>query len=118
MLGEFPGPVGNRDVNTSPDGALAGSATALLPSFGELSAMVDDKSKVKEDRKLVASNETYEVAAFAKKYRMLPSEAATIINRYGDLGRSWTHTWQAGKLLETSCFYFPRFRGRIGYLGG
>ena len=45
--------------------------------------MADDKSKVKEDRKLVASNEIYEVAAFAKKYGMLPSEAAVIINRYG-----------------------------------
>ena len=45
--------------------------------------MADDKSKVKEDRKLVASEETYEVAAFAKKYGVPPSEAATIIKRYG-----------------------------------
>ena len=45
--------------------------------------MADDKSKVKEDRKLVAGEETYEVAAFAKKYGIPPSEAATIIKRYG-----------------------------------
>ncbi|NGN45045.1 DUF3606 domain-containing protein [Mesorhizobium sp. CGMCC 1.15528] len=45
--------------------------------------MADDKSKVKEDRKLVASGETYEVTAFAKKYGIPPSEAATIIKRYG-----------------------------------
>src|SRR5687768_17205193 len=49
----------------------------------EDSAMTDDKSKVKEDRKLVASKETYEVAAFAKKFGGPPSEAATIIKRYG-----------------------------------
>jgi hypothetical protein len=46
-------------------------------------AMADDKSKIKEDRKLVASAETYEVAAFAKKYGISPSEAAVIIKRYG-----------------------------------
>ena len=45
--------------------------------------MADDKSKVKEDRKLVSREETYEVAAFAKKYGVSPSEAATIIKRYG-----------------------------------
>ncbi len=45
--------------------------------------MADDKSKIKEDRKLVASQETYEVAAFAKKSGVPPSEAATIIKRYG-----------------------------------
>jgi hypothetical protein len=45
--------------------------------------MADDKSKTKEDRKLVASEETYEVAAFAKKYGIPPSEATTIIKRYG-----------------------------------
>jgi|GEM_PF-2334771 len=45
--------------------------------------MADDKSKVKEDRKLVASEETYEVASFAKKYGLPQSEAATIIKRYG-----------------------------------
>jgi len=45
--------------------------------------MADDKSKVKEDRKLVSSQETYEVAAFAKKYGLPPSEAATIIKRFG-----------------------------------
>jgi len=45
--------------------------------------MVDDKSKAKEDRKLVASGETYEVAAFAKKYGIPPSEAGVIIKRYG-----------------------------------
>ncbi len=45
--------------------------------------MADDKSKIKEDRKLVASDETYEVADFAKKYGIAPSEAKTIIKRYG-----------------------------------
>lgn len=45
--------------------------------------MADDKSKTKEDRKLVAGQETYEVAAFAKKYGIPPSEAGTIIKRYG-----------------------------------
>lgn len=45
--------------------------------------MADDKSKVIEDRKQVASAETYEVAAFAKKYGVPQSEAATIIKRYG-----------------------------------
>lgn len=45
--------------------------------------MADDKSKTKEDRKLVSSQETYEVAAFAKKYGIPPGEAKTIIKRYG-----------------------------------
>ncbi|GLS39205.1 DUF3606 domain-containing protein [Mesorhizobium tianshanense] len=45
--------------------------------------MADDKSKTKQDRKLVSSEEPYEVAAFAKKYGIPPSEAATIIKRYG-----------------------------------
>ena len=45
--------------------------------------MADDKSRIKEDRKLVASNETYAVADFAKKFGVPPSEAQTIIKRYG-----------------------------------
>jgi hypothetical protein len=45
--------------------------------------MADDKSKIKEDRKLVSSSETYEAADFAKKYGVPPSEAKTIIKRYG-----------------------------------
>ncbi len=45
--------------------------------------MADNKSKTKEDRKLVALGETYEVADFAKKYGVAPSEAKTIIKRYG-----------------------------------
>ena len=45
--------------------------------------MTDDKLKTKEDRKLVAGEEPYEVAAFAKKYGIPPSEAKTIIKRYG-----------------------------------
>lgn len=45
--------------------------------------MADDKSKLKEDRKLVASGETYEVADFARKFGVSPSEAKTIIKRYG-----------------------------------
>ncbi len=45
--------------------------------------MSDNTSKVKEDRKLVASEQPYEVAAFAKKYGLPPGEAGTIIKRYG-----------------------------------
>ena len=45
--------------------------------------MADDKTKIKEDRKLAASSETYEVADFAKKYGIPASEAKTIIKRYG-----------------------------------
>jgi uncharacterized protein YjcR len=45
--------------------------------------MADDKTKIKEDRKLVAGGETYEVADFSKKYGVSPSEAKTIIKRYG-----------------------------------
>jgi hypothetical protein len=45
--------------------------------------MADDKTKIKEDRKLVAREETYEVAAFAKKWGVPPSEAQNIIKRYG-----------------------------------
>jgi hypothetical protein len=45
--------------------------------------MPDDKSKTKEDRKLVASKETYEVADFARKFGVSPDEAKTTIKRYG-----------------------------------
>jgi hypothetical protein len=45
--------------------------------------MADDKSKTKQDRKLVSGEEPYEVAAFARKYGIPPSEAQTIIKRYG-----------------------------------
>lgn len=45
--------------------------------------MPDDKSKTKEDRKLVASGETYEVGDFARKFGVSPDEAKTIIKRYG-----------------------------------
>ncbi|MER8822583.1 DUF3606 domain-containing protein [Mesorhizobium sp. M0991] len=45
--------------------------------------MADDKSKTKQDRKLVFGEEPYEVAAFARKYGIPQSEAATIIKRYG-----------------------------------
>ncbi|TIT52657.1 MAG: DUF3606 domain-containing protein, partial [Mesorhizobium sp.] len=41
--------------------------------------MADDKSKTKQDRKLASSEQPYEVVAFAKKYGIPPSEAATII---------------------------------------
>jgi hypothetical protein len=58
--------------------------------------MADDKSKVKEDRKLVASKETYEVAAFAKKFGVPPSEAATIIKRYGP-SRKKLDAYMAGR---------------------
>ena len=45
--------------------------------------MTDNKIKIKQDRKLVASGETYEVADFAKKYGVSSSETRTIIKRYG-----------------------------------
>ena len=45
--------------------------------------MADDNTKIKEDRKLVAESETYEVAAFARKYGVSPSEAKKIIKSYG-----------------------------------
>ena len=44
--------------------------------------MADDKSKTKQDRKLVSSEEPCEVAALPK-YGLPPSEAQTIIKRYG-----------------------------------
>ena len=47
--------------------------------------MADDKSKIKEDRKLVASEETYEVSDFARKFGVSQSEAKTIIKRHGPL---------------------------------
>ena len=45
--------------------------------------MADDKTKIKEDRKLVVGGETYEAADFARKYGVSPGEAKTIIKRYG-----------------------------------
>ena len=45
--------------------------------------MADDKSKVKEDRKLVSSEEGYEVSVFARKYDLDAGEASTIIKRHG-----------------------------------
>jgi len=58
--------------------------------------MADDKSKTKEDRKLVASTEDYEVADFAKKYGIPPSEAKTIIKRYGP-SRKKLDAYMAGR---------------------
>jgi len=45
--------------------------------------MADDKNKTAEARKLIAAEEPYEVSDFAKKYGMPPSEAKTVIKRYG-----------------------------------
>ncbi|RUZ62489.1 DUF3606 domain-containing protein, partial [Mesorhizobium sp. M7A.F.Ca.US.003.02.2.1] len=45
--------------------------------------MADDKSKTKQDRKQVSGEEPYEVAAFARKYGIPPSEAQTISKLYG-----------------------------------
>jgi hypothetical protein len=45
--------------------------------------MAGDKTKIKKDRKLVTGGETYEAADFARKYGVSPSEAKTIIKRYG-----------------------------------
>lgn len=58
--------------------------------------MADDKTRVKEDRTLVARQETYEVSAFAKKYGVPPSEAATIIKRYGP-SRKKLDAYMAGR---------------------
>ncbi len=58
--------------------------------------MADDKLKVKEDRKLVAGDEPYEVVAFAKRYGLPPSEAATIIKRYGP-SRKKLDAYMAGR---------------------
>ena len=44
--------------------------------------MANARSKTKEKTKL-SGGETYEIAEFAKKYGLPPSEAATIIKRYG-----------------------------------
>lgn len=54
-----------------------------MPIQRRIRKMADDKSKTKEDRKLVSGDETYEVADFAKQYGVPPSEAKTIIKRYG-----------------------------------
>ena len=56
---------------------------SCIRSKTQVTIMADDKTKTKEDRKLVSAGETYEVADFAKKYGVPPSEAATIIKRYG-----------------------------------
>ncbi|TGQ41342.1 MULTISPECIES: DUF3606 domain-containing protein [unclassified Mesorhizobium] len=45
--------------------------------------MTDDKAKTKQDRKQESAEEPYEVDAFARKYGIPPSEAKTIIKRYG-----------------------------------
>jgi hypothetical protein len=45
--------------------------------------MADDKTKTASDRKVVAAEQPYEAAAFAKKYGIPPGEAKTIIKRYG-----------------------------------
>jgi hypothetical protein len=45
--------------------------------------MADNKSKTKDDRKLVSAIQTYEVADFARKYGFQASEAQEIIKRYG-----------------------------------
>ena len=58
--------------------------------------MPDDKSKTKQDRKLVAAQETYEVTAFAKKFGVPPSEASTIIKRYGP-SRKKLDAYMAGR---------------------
>lgn len=57
--------------------------TGVISIPTEFSDMANDKSKTKGDRKMNTSDETYEVAAFTKKYGLPTSEAATIIKRYG-----------------------------------
>jgi hypothetical protein len=46
-------------------------------------SLADDKKKTAEDRKLVSAEQPYEAADFARKYGIPPSEAKTIIKRYG-----------------------------------
>jgi hypothetical protein len=45
--------------------------------------MPDDPTKTKEDRKLVSSQQEYEIDDFARKYDLTRGEAVTIIKRYG-----------------------------------
>jgi len=45
--------------------------------------MSNDKPKTKGDPRLVAREEPYEASSFAKKYGVPPSEASTMIKRYG-----------------------------------
>ena len=45
--------------------------------------MTDNKSKAKASGKPIAGEEPYEASAFARKYGIPPSEASTIIKRYG-----------------------------------
>ena len=45
--------------------------------------MAGKSAKGKPEPKAGSADETYDVAAFAKKYGVPPSEASTIIKRYG-----------------------------------
>jgi hypothetical protein len=79
-------PIGTRDADLCYVLLIAGSGADGCSFPRQQKArpeMADDKSKTKQDRKLVSSEEPYEVAAFARKYGIPPSEAQTIIKRYG-----------------------------------
>jgi hypothetical protein len=54
-----------------------------LSDIDEEAAMADKNSKGKTERKARSADDSYDVAAFAKKYGVPPSEASTIIKRYG-----------------------------------
>ena len=45
--------------------------------------MADDKRKKKQDAKLVAAGESYEVAYFAKKWGLSADDARSIIEAHG-----------------------------------
>lgn len=45
--------------------------------------MPDDKKKRAQDRKLVAANQPYEVAYFARKHRLTIAQARAIIREHG-----------------------------------
>lgn len=70
--------------------------------------MPDDKSKAKEDRKWVASQEeAHKVAAFAKEFGVPPSEAATIIKRYGPSRKKLNAHMAPERLAFMACLWKP-----------
>jgi parvulin-like peptidyl-prolyl isomerase len=69
-----------RSVQKTPRHPKVADSQHLTRRMGK---MADDKTQIKEDRKLAAGDEAYEVADFAKKYGIAPSEAKTVIKRYG-----------------------------------
>ena len=60
--------------------------------------MADDPSKTKEDRKLVAGEQPYEVAYFASKHGISAAQAKAIIK---EAGPSRSKADEAAKRLKT-----------------